>query len=127
MHKQKIIPRRLRLLLAESIGDSPVTLIHGPRQCGKTTLAKIMGKQIYIVERLQIWDSPVYIVVPRTIESTATRSLFAMWMWCKPKFPDLVAYPTFALLPVYPFRHLALAVIPRITTSIRVPARIYYD
>ena len=46
MHKQKIIPRRLRFLLAESIGDSPVTLIHGPRQCGKTTLAKIMGKSL---------------------------------------------------------------------------------
>ena len=46
MQKQKIIPRRLRFLLAESIGDSPVTLIHGPRQCGKTTLAKIMGKSL---------------------------------------------------------------------------------
>lgn len=43
MDKQKIIPRQLRFLLTESIGDSPVTLIHGPRQCGKTTLAKNVG------------------------------------------------------------------------------------
>ncbi len=46
MHKQEIIPRQLRFLLAESIGDSPVTLIHGPRQCGKTTLAKIIGESL---------------------------------------------------------------------------------
>ena len=46
MHQQKIIPRQLRFLLAESIGDSPVTLIHGPRQSGKTTLAKNMGDSL---------------------------------------------------------------------------------
>ena len=46
MHQHKIIPRQLISLLAESIEDSPVTLIHGPRQCGKTTLAKIVGKSL---------------------------------------------------------------------------------
>ena len=43
MSTQKIIPRELRFPLTESIKDSPVTLIHGPRQCGKTTLAKSVG------------------------------------------------------------------------------------
>ncbi len=46
MHTKGIIPRQLRFLLTESIEDSPVTLIHGPRQCGKTTLAKSVGEQL---------------------------------------------------------------------------------
>ena len=46
MHIQKFIPRRLKFLLNESIRDTPVTLIHGPRQCGKTTLAKNMGESL---------------------------------------------------------------------------------
>ena len=25
------------------MGDTPVVLVHGPRQCGKTTLARIVG------------------------------------------------------------------------------------
>jgi len=29
--------------LVEALGDSPVVLIHGPRQCGKTTLAQAVG------------------------------------------------------------------------------------
>ena len=38
----------LRLLqprLKEALEDTPVVLIHGPRQCGKTTLAQEIGKQ----------------------------------------------------------------------------------
>ena len=31
--------------LAEALADSPVVLIHGPRQCGKSTLAKMLGKK----------------------------------------------------------------------------------
>ncbi len=46
MHKKESIPRQLRFLLTESTEDSPVTLIHGPRQCGKTTLAKSVGEQL---------------------------------------------------------------------------------
>ena len=29
--------------LIEALGDSPVVLIHGPRQCGKSTLARLVG------------------------------------------------------------------------------------
>jgi uncharacterized protein len=30
--------------LIEALGDSPVVLVHGPRQCGKTTLARLVGE-----------------------------------------------------------------------------------
>jgi len=33
-------PRYLEARLAESVSDTPATLIHGPRQCGKTTLVR---------------------------------------------------------------------------------------
>jgi len=39
-----MIPRGLQNLLIEKIKYSPVILIHGPRQCGKTTLAELVGK-----------------------------------------------------------------------------------
>jgi hypothetical protein len=37
-------PRFIERSLAEALSDTPVVLIHGPRQCGKTTLAKTFGK-----------------------------------------------------------------------------------
>ncbi|MDE2835572.1 MAG: ATP-binding protein [Bacteroidota bacterium] len=43
MTDRRFIPRRATRRLAESIADTPVTLIHGPRQCGKTTLAQTAG------------------------------------------------------------------------------------
>lgn len=35
-----LYPRHLAPLLAEALADTPAVLINGPRQCGKTTLAK---------------------------------------------------------------------------------------
>ena len=36
-------PRFMRPRLVESLADTPVVLVHGPRQCGKTTLARQVG------------------------------------------------------------------------------------
>ena len=38
-----LFPRFVEARLLESLQDAPVTLIHGPRQCGKTTLARTVG------------------------------------------------------------------------------------
>jgi len=46
MTTQQIIPRQSEQLLAELIPHSPVVLIHGPRQSGKTTLAKLIGDRL---------------------------------------------------------------------------------
>ncbi len=46
MTTQKIIPRQSEQYLAELIPHSPVVLIHGPRQSGKTTLAKLIGDRL---------------------------------------------------------------------------------
>jgi len=37
-HPRFVLPR-----LTEALADTPVVLIHGPRQCGKTTLARAVG------------------------------------------------------------------------------------
>jgi len=39
-----LYPRFAKQRLTEALGDSPVVLIHGPRQCGKTTLARTVGE-----------------------------------------------------------------------------------
>jgi len=38
-------PRWVEPRLVEALEDSPVVLIHGPRQCGKTTLAQEVGRR----------------------------------------------------------------------------------
>ena len=38
-------PRFALLNLTEALQDTPVVLIHGPRQCGKTTLARAVGDE----------------------------------------------------------------------------------
>jgi predicted AAA+ superfamily ATPase len=42
--KPKTIPRFLAPRLREALADTPVVLIHGPRQSGKTTLARVVGE-----------------------------------------------------------------------------------
>jgi len=41
--KSLLYPRYAEPRLTEALADSPVVLIHGPRQCGKTTLAGVVG------------------------------------------------------------------------------------
>ena len=38
-----LYPRFARSRLREALADTPVVLVHGPRQCGKTTLARQVG------------------------------------------------------------------------------------
>jgi hypothetical protein len=45
MKDDVLYPRYLRPRIVESLTDSPVVLIHGPRQCGKTTLARLVGDE----------------------------------------------------------------------------------
>lgn len=40
-----LYPRQAEILLLEALADSPVVLLHGPRQCGKTTLAQAIGER----------------------------------------------------------------------------------
>ncbi len=46
MTVQSFIPRQSEQFLVELIAHSPVVLIHGPRQSGKTTLAKLIGDRL---------------------------------------------------------------------------------
>ena len=41
-----IYPRLAEQGLLDALADSPVVLIHGPRQCGKTTLARLVGDRL---------------------------------------------------------------------------------
>jgi hypothetical protein len=38
-------PRFVERRLIEALADTPVVLIHGPRQCGKRTLALVVGER----------------------------------------------------------------------------------
>ena len=62
-----VYPRHVERHLVEALADSPAVLIHGPRQCGKTTLARLVGASRgygYItfdddVVRDAAWDDPL--------------------------------------------------------------------
>lgn len=43
MNLTSLTPRFSHRILSEALEDSPVVLIHGPRQCGKSTLARMLG------------------------------------------------------------------------------------
>jgi predicted AAA+ superfamily ATPase len=45
MDELRLYPRYVAPRLVEALADSPVVLIHGPRQCGKTTLAQQIGQR----------------------------------------------------------------------------------
>ena len=47
MDKPVFYPRSIQSRLEEALEDSPVVLIYGPRQCGKTTLAQITCAPAY--------------------------------------------------------------------------------
>ena len=44
MSKTVLYPRYAEPRLLDALTDSPIVLIHGPRQCGKTTLARMVGE-----------------------------------------------------------------------------------
>jgi predicted AAA+ superfamily ATPase len=47
-------PRFAERRLAEALEDSPVVLIQGPRQCGKTTLAQMVGTSENLAAPFQV-------------------------------------------------------------------------
>lgn len=46
MKSNDLYPRYIRPKVMEALADSPVVLIHGPRQSGKTTLARLVGDEL---------------------------------------------------------------------------------
>jgi len=48
MVTQPFISRLIRPRLIEALDDTPVVLVHGPRQCGKTTLVQTVSGYTYI-------------------------------------------------------------------------------
>ena len=46
METHKLYPRFASKRLKEALADTPVVLIHGPRQSGKTTLARGLGEPL---------------------------------------------------------------------------------
>jgi predicted AAA+ superfamily ATPase len=46
MNTNKLYPRFVTEPLKEALADTPVVLIHGPRQSGKTTLAQVVGETL---------------------------------------------------------------------------------
>ena len=46
MQTTSLYPRYAEKPLAEALSDSPAVLVHGPRQCGKTTLVRLIGDSL---------------------------------------------------------------------------------
>ena len=45
MNKASLIPRQIEAWLLEALQDTPVVLLAGPRQAGKTTLVKQIAER----------------------------------------------------------------------------------
>jgi hypothetical protein len=45
MGDHEMYPRFALARLEEALADTPVVLIHGPRQCGKSTLAQAVARK----------------------------------------------------------------------------------
>ena len=52
MKRIALYPRPAERRLIEALGNSPVVLIHGPRQCGKTTLAQMVCAPRYLKDKI---------------------------------------------------------------------------
>lgn len=61
MSTQLLITRFMRSRLMKALNDTPVVLVHGPRQCGKTTLAKTIRGYEYIT-----FDDEVQLAAAKT-------------------------------------------------------------
>lgn len=56
---RRLLPRHAELVLRRTLADTPVVLIQGPRQCGKTTLAKAVGTSRRDGYMYMTFDDPV--------------------------------------------------------------------
>ena len=66
--RPRYYPRLAERRLTEALEDSPVVLLHGPRQCGKTTLARMVCDLMPLSRgrrRLELDGSPLATVLPR--------------------------------------------------------------
>lgn len=67
METPTLYPRFMEQRLSEALEDSPVVLVHGPRQCGKTTLARTKCDLRYLLRgerRLELDGRPLASVLP---------------------------------------------------------------
>jgi len=82
MHASTLLPRFAAAPLREALTDSPVVLVHGPRQCGKTTLVrsqleftaiKAVVDRARTPGRFVLTGSANVLLVPRLADSLAGR------------------------------------------------------
>lgn len=57
MIRSELHPRFIEPRFAEALADSPVVLIQGPRQCGKTTLAQMVCAPEFLPHRSAVYDA----------------------------------------------------------------------
>ena len=55
MASERLYPRYLMHRLEEALGDTPVVVLHGPRQCGKTTVG--FGGRLFAAPIRTMWET----------------------------------------------------------------------